>query len=287
MGSPQHAGRVMKHTLLSAAILGIVALPAVAQTSLTLDIKDGVVNLDAQSVPVAQILAEWGRIGGTRVVGAEKIAGGPVTLKLVNAPERQALEVLLRNVSGYMAAPRLASAVPGASTYEKILILPTAAPVVNNNPPPARTATNTPFGNPPGRMPRPPGMADQDDAAAQNQEPAEQPDANVSNQPPVFTFPQPQQMPGAVPGNNVFAPVAPNPNVFNPGAFGAPATNPPVTFQPTPNGQPMIYNFVPNTGTQPPANGGFTVIGSPTPGMVQQPAPVPGQPVPQRPPGSN
>jgi hypothetical protein len=62
---------------------------------------------------------------------------------------------------------------------------------------------------------------------------------------------------------------------------------PPVlTLQPNANGQPTIYNFVPNSdGTmqpQTPQPSGFTIIGSPTPGLIQQPTPTP---VPQRPPG--
>ena len=58
------------------------------------------------SVPVRTILAEWGKIGGTKVVGAERITGAPLTVKLINVTEAQALETILRSVAGYMAAPR-------------------------------------------------------------------------------------------------------------------------------------------------------------------------------------
>ena len=50
-------------------------------------------------------------------------------------------------------------------------------------------------------------------------------------------------------------------------------------------GSPTIYNFVPTTPGQPPANGGFGDLGSPTPGVIQQAPVQPGQIVPPRPPG--
>ena len=104
----------MARVLLALAFVA-AALPAFAQ-QLTLQLKDGRVTLDATGVPVRQILAEWARVGGTKIVGADKITGSPVTLHITNMPERQALDIILRNVAGFMAAPRLASATPGAST---------------------------------------------------------------------------------------------------------------------------------------------------------------------------
>ena len=275
MGVPNN----MRQFVISAAFVALFASSAAAQ-GVKLDIQDGRVNLDASSVPVRQILAEWARVGGTKIVGGDKITGGPLTLKLVNLPERQALDVILRSVAGYMAAPRSASAAPGASAYDRIVILPTSAA--------AATASTTGPGNRlqpnPGMMagtdrrvpPRPPGfqplrpvepdadeLSDQDDVA----------DTGVAQQPPVFTFPQPQ-----VPGNQVFMPVQQN--------MGQPGSQPAITLQPGANGQPMIYNFVPapNTTTPPPATGGFGVVGAPTPGVIQQPA-QPGTTPTQRPPG--
>ncbi len=118
----------MKCLCSAVALVLLFALPAQAQ-QLNLQINDGRVTLDATNVPARQILAEWARIGGTKVVGAEKITGSPLTLKLVDMPERQALDIILRNVAGFMAAPRQASAVPGASTYDRILIMATSSVV--------------------------------------------------------------------------------------------------------------------------------------------------------------
>lgn len=275
----------MPKVLLFAAVFAFLVAPARAQQVLKLEIQNGRVSLEANAVPARQILAEWARIGGTKVVGAEKITGAPLTLKLVNMQERQALDIILRNVAGYMAAPRLASATPGASDYDRILILPTSTAAAS----PTASAGNAPFrpGAAPGSMngterrvpmPRPPGMRTID-AEPDEQQSEPEPDVADNGIPntgqPVFTFPQPQ-----MPGNQVFVPVAQG---------GVPGSTPQINLQPNPNGQPVIYNFVPQPGVTAPPSTGFGVIGSPTPGVVQQPVAQPGQPgaVPPKPPGLN
>jgi hypothetical protein len=274
----------MRQVLLLTAVLAFLVAPAWAQQSLRLEIKNGRVTLDATSVPARQILAEWAKIGGTKVVGAEKITGAPLTLKLVNIPERQALDIILRNAAGYMAAPRLASATPGASNYDRILILPTSTSASSATASPAAGTPGMRPGGVPGPMagterrvmPRPPGMRPTD-ADTDDPQPEPEPDVADTGIPntgqPVFTFPQPQ-----MPGNQVFVPVAQG---------GVPGATPQINLQPNANGQPTIYNFVPQPGVAPPPTTGFGVIGSPTPGVVQQPVPQPGQPgaVPPKPPG--
>jgi len=274
----------MARLFLALAILA-VALPARAQ-QLTLQMKDGRVTLEANAVPARQILAEWARVGGTKVVGAEKVAGAPLTLHIVNMPERQALDIILRNVAGFMAAPRLASAAPGASAYDRILILATTSA-----PAPAAAASTgrTPATNAAGRRlpPRPPNLQQSPDdppEEQQVQQVAEDPADTGVNQQPVFTFPAPVN--GA---NPVFQPVQMGPPFGRPGQPGQ--ATPTITLQPNANGQPTIYNFVPNdpNAPAPPPAGQtivpgspFSVIGSPTPGMIQPvPPPQPGQ----RPPG--
>ena len=127
----------MSRVFLAFAILAL-AWPAHAQ-QMSLQMKDGRVSLEANAVPVRQILAEWARVGGTKIVGADKITGAPLTLHIVNMPERQALDIILRNVAGFMAAPRLASAAPGVSGYDRILIMATSSA-----PAPARDGSQRP-----------------------------------------------------------------------------------------------------------------------------------------------
>jgi hypothetical protein len=119
---------VTRISCLIAAIGLVVGFTGPASAGeIKLAIRDGRVTLDARDVPVRDILTEWARVGRTKIVNAEKITGGPVTMQLTDVPERQALEILLRSVSGFMAAPR-ASIVADASVYDCILIMPTTRP---------------------------------------------------------------------------------------------------------------------------------------------------------------
>src|SRR5262245_25725026 len=97
----------MRAVWTSLVVLALAA-PASAQ-QLKMSFNQGLVSVDATQVPVRQILAEWAKLGGTKVVNGERVTGSPVTLKLVDVPEAQALEIILRNVAGYMAAPRAAA----------------------------------------------------------------------------------------------------------------------------------------------------------------------------------
>ena len=118
---------------LTAAVLSCGAL-AYAQTPLTLQINGGRVTLHAQNVPVRTILAEWARLGGANIINGDRVAGSPLTLDLEGVPERQALDIILRGVSGYVLAAR-DPGTPGASMYDRIMILPTS--VAPRNPAPA------------------------------------------------------------------------------------------------------------------------------------------------------
>jgi hypothetical protein len=111
------------------AVVGLLvagAGSASAQQNLTLEFKNGLVSLSAQNVAISQILAEWARRGRTTIVNGERVPGPAVTLELQDVTEQQALEVLLRGVSGYLVAAR-DSALSGASTYDRIYILPTSS----------------------------------------------------------------------------------------------------------------------------------------------------------------
>jgi hypothetical protein len=249
----------MRRILLTTALAMLVAIPAAAQ-KLTLEFKDGLVTVDAAAVPVRTILNEWAKLGGTKVVGAERVTGAPLTVKLVDVPEAQALEVVLRSVAGYMAAPRRTGT--GASMYDRILVLATSAapaPAAVNRPSPT---TNPMTGTQRFVPPRRPQPAE-DEAEAEDEE--KEDDPNPPN-PPVFTFPQPGQS--------------------QPGMFNGPFNS---------NGQQVI-TVNPATGTapanpQPSPTPGYPTtspFGSSTPGVIiapPQPQQQPGQPPVIRPPG--
>lgn len=120
-------------------ILVAGALPVEAQAPpLRLSIQDGRVTLHADNVPVRAILAEWARIGGTKVINAERLSGGPVSLDLNGFSEREVLDILLRGVSGYVLGARVSPAAD-ASAFDRILILPGSAA------PRARVMTQVPL----------------------------------------------------------------------------------------------------------------------------------------------
>jgi len=139
----------MKRNCVVSAVVAWLAATSMwaAVPSVHLTIHDGRVWLVASDATVGQILAEWARVGRTRVVNAERVTGGPLTVQLNGVPEEQALDVLLRSANGYMTALRL-SVLPNASQFDRILILPTttapagggvreaAAPVIDAPPAP-------------------------------------------------------------------------------------------------------------------------------------------------------
>src|SRR2546430_17119950 len=83
-----------------------VAASSTASADVRLTIQNGRVSLVAKDATLRQILAEWARVGQTKIVNAERVPGGPVTLQLTNVPEEQALATLLRSLTGYAAPPR-------------------------------------------------------------------------------------------------------------------------------------------------------------------------------------
>lgn len=146
--------------VVSSLLLG-GASPARA-AGLKLTIHDGRVSLDAQDVTIRQILAEWARVGKTRIVNLERVTSGPITMRFENVSEQQALDIILRTVPGYMAAPR-PTFVADASVYDRILIMATttavaarpAAPGFQNPNPNVTQLRPAPVMMNPGMLPEP------------------------------------------------------------------------------------------------------------------------------------
>jgi hypothetical protein len=104
------------------------------QVSLTLN--EGRVSLRAENATIRQILAEWERLGQVRIVGVDRLAASqPLTLTLADVSERQALDIVLRGVPGYMVVDRL-EPTPGTSRYDRLVLLAkttTPTPAVASN----------------------------------------------------------------------------------------------------------------------------------------------------------
>jgi hypothetical protein len=78
---------------------GAVLTGAAGASAQVVDIEfgDGRVELIAENVTASRILDEWARVGRTTVVNGERVSGPPVTLQLIGVPEREALDVILRD----------------------------------------------------------------------------------------------------------------------------------------------------------------------------------------------
>ena len=126
----------------------LFAIPAFAG-ELKLSINSGRVTIIATNVPIAQVLQKWARVGQTRIVNGDRIMGPPISVQLVNVSEKEALDIILRSASGYVAAPR-AQLVTGTSMYDRIMVMATSiAPPPSSGPvaaapPPFRPAMPSP-----------------------------------------------------------------------------------------------------------------------------------------------
>jgi hypothetical protein len=217
--------------LLRCAVVPIVFVLGSASWAAAGDLKlaigGGRATLIAQDVPLRQILEEWARVGHTTIINGDKLTGPALTLQLVDRPEREVLEVVLRSASGYIAAAR-ATVLAGASQFDRVMILPTSrGPVgVGAAPPePFRRVVNMP-------QPMP---ADTDDPI----EPSminNQPVGNLPNMPAQSTpgFQNVPNPPGQAP------PGQPQPILTapRPGMLPAPPQGPPNPYGPVP--QPQI-----------------------------------------------
>jgi hypothetical protein len=215
---------------------------SVAFAEVQLSLQDGRVTLIAKDATVRQILTEWARVGQTTVVNLDRIPGGPLTLELSDVPEQQALDVLLRSLTGYMAAPR-AAVTANLSRFDRIVVMPTSAPprapVSAAAPPPA-------FAQP---QPQP--------QFVQPFQPPPQPAEEDEEERPAPNVPVPPN-----PRGPVFNTFPAQPQVVTPQPAGAPGT----PYNPQ---QPPVQPGAPPTAPF----GGVAV-----PGMVAPPPQQPGQP---------
>jgi len=115
----------MRFRWLPTCLLLLGAASAASAQTVSLTLRDGRVTLITQNATPAAILAEWARQGQTRVVDAERVPATPLTLRLENVAERDALDIVLRGAAGYVAAPRL-QATGAQSRFDRILVMATS-----------------------------------------------------------------------------------------------------------------------------------------------------------------
>jgi len=237
------------------AALSLLAVGSPAFADVQIAMQNGRVSVVAKDATLRQILTEWARVGQTKVVNVERVPGAPMTIELRDVPEAQALEILLRSLSGYMAAPRAIPA-PTLSRFDRIVVMPTIAAARQAVAAAAATPSTPVFQStmtmPPPPPPQPPEPADPDD---ERQGGAGQ---NPGAQRPVFSaFPQPQAV---------------APSAAAPVPTQQPGYTPPPGMQ-MPNQQPVQTNF-PQPGAFPTAAPGVPVPGMIVPGPPIQPGQV-------------
>jgi hypothetical protein len=246
-------------------IAGVVAAswagPASAQ-QVSLTLKDGRVTLITQNASVRQVLAEWERQGRVRIVGADRLpATQPLTISLVDVSEKQALEIVLRGVPGYMAVDRQ-EPIAGASRYDRLMLLartstPAGAPTA------AAAAAPTPQ----------PAFAQPMDASADSNTVDVQPFEDANAEPPMPTAPVVNPYPSGPGGANGANTQSSGPTVLSSGSSsnGAPETqfdyaNPQRYFE------QMRQRQMQQQGTQP--AGAATPPVAPYPGSTLDTAPT-------------
>ncbi len=197
---------------LAFSVLGVIAAASTASAQVQLTMQGGHVTLSAKDATIRQILAEWERVGETKVVNGERSPGGLVTLELPDMPEQQALDIILRSASGVLFAPRTEAAAGNVSAFAQIILMP---PSVAPPPSPARPRRRRRLRSGSRRSTRSSCRSSSNRSSSSSQQPQFQqplqfqPPPPVSDdddrptvaQPrPVFVFPQPQiTNPQAVP----------------------------------------------------------------------------------------
>ena len=114
--------------MLTRAVVLIVATLAAsplvlsAADEISLTIRDGRVTISARDAAVSDVLQAWSRAGGTTIVNGEQLRGTRVTVQLVDVPEEQALDVILRQTGGYIARKR-PTPVGNGSGFDRVVVM--------------------------------------------------------------------------------------------------------------------------------------------------------------------
>ena len=133
--------RIGRHLRLLAVIAALGPAAAWAQDShVALQISERGVTLDARGATLQDVLAEWTRVGGLRVLKAEGLDNRSITLQLSNVSEREALNALLRDVAGFVLSAR-AAGEKGLSEFGSLVIVGSSSPVASSARPAVAPAT--------------------------------------------------------------------------------------------------------------------------------------------------
>jgi hypothetical protein len=133
--------------LVATAVLSLIGAGHASAQKLSLRVEQGLVTLEADNVTIDEILARWNSITGLNVVSKNGRGSDiPVTLRIAAMPERDALALVLRDLSGYIMGERRDPRT-GLVSIDRVMILPDSAaqasapPLPRVAPPPAPRPT--------------------------------------------------------------------------------------------------------------------------------------------------
>lgn len=90
--------------------------------NIELTFHEGRVTIIASKIPLDKILSEWSRLGNTTFITADEISDRLISVTLINVTEGEALEVLLREIAGYLLAPKPLGRI-GTSIYDRVFLM--------------------------------------------------------------------------------------------------------------------------------------------------------------------
>lgn len=237
-------------------VLMIAVIAPVLLRAHTLELKllNGRVSLNATDATAAQIFDAWSRAGGVSVVNADRLPSVPITIRLDDVPEEQALDTLLRSVSGYLARRRTTGEA-GHSVFDRIVILTAPATGRDTAPPPPARAGVAPAPPP---FPQPPALQRPATAdVADAQQPAEP--EGIPQGPGVVRLLGPDGQP--MEDDQVGAPPPPSAPYGDSPPNAPPPPSMPPSRPPTTNSPGAPTSATPGAPTSAP-------VGTPAPGMV-------------------
>jgi hypothetical protein len=137
---------MLKRVIASAVLTAVVAVPSSALASVRLSISEGRVWLVADQATIAEILAEWARVGHTQMVNVERVSGPRLTLDLRGIPQLDALDIILRSVGGFVTVSRDAGLGDSLnlSQFSRVVIVPSTGGPANPTLPPVSAAVPAP-----------------------------------------------------------------------------------------------------------------------------------------------
>ena len=116
---------MLRRVVIGLAMAAAMAVPSSAFAAVQLAIRDGRVWLTADHATIADILAEWTRVGSTQMMNGERLTSPLLTLDLRGVPELDALDVIMRAAGGFVAVSRTGGVdATHLSRFSRVVIVP-------------------------------------------------------------------------------------------------------------------------------------------------------------------